>query len=54
MSAGWKQGRLRAIEGLLWLLLAALFVWRVTPPLRAAEFGAVLLEAVREAHAPSR
>jgi peroxiredoxin len=28
--------RLRALEAILWVLVAALFVWRITPQLRAA------------------
>jgi cytochrome c biogenesis protein CcmG, thiol:disulfide interchange protein DsbE len=39
MSAVRKQGRLRVVEGLLWLVVAVLFVWRITPQLRAAVGG---------------
>jgi peroxiredoxin len=39
MGAVAKQRRLRVIEGLLWLVVAVLFVWRITPQLRAAGGG---------------
>lgn len=34
-----RPSRLRAIEAVLWLMVAGLFVWRITPQLRAAVGG---------------